>query len=127
PGAFAVLSAKTGFPAGVVPRQPAWTEAMADFRSRGAVLLALLLFFQFGNEWSIAGWLPIFLIHRLGMSPQAALKLLAIYWLALLIGRVAAIAILRRGAQGRGLLRGAAAAHLGCALLRLSADQVVAD
>src|SRR5262249_6794001 len=57
PGAFAVLYAKTGFPAGVVPRQPAWAEAMADFRSRGAVLLALLLFFQFGNEWSIAGWL----------------------------------------------------------------------
>src|SRR5262249_14050732 len=117
PGAFAVLYAKTGFPAGVVPRQPAWAEAMADFRSRRARLLALLLFFQFGNEWSIAGWLPIFLIHRLGMSPQAALKLLAIYWLALLIGRVAAIAILRRVAHGRVLIGSAAAAMLGCMIL----------
>ena len=39
----------------------------------GAVLFALLLFFQFGNEWSIAGWLPLFLIRRVGLSPKAAL------------------------------------------------------
>jgi len=31
---------------------------MADFRSPGAVLFALLLFCQFGNEWSIAGGYP---------------------------------------------------------------------
>ena len=35
-----------------------------SFRSPGAVLFALLLFIQFGNEWSIAGWLPLFLIRR---------------------------------------------------------------
>ena len=27
-----------------------------DFKNPGAVLFGLLLFFQFGNEWSIAGW-----------------------------------------------------------------------
>ena len=53
-----------------------------DFRSPGAILFALLLFFQFGNEWSIAGWLPLFLIRRVGLSPQAALMMLALYWLA---------------------------------------------
>lgn len=121
PGAFAVLYGKTGFPAAALPRQPTWKEAIADFRSRGAVLLALLLFFQFGNEWSIAGWLPIFLIHRLGLSPQAALKLLALYWLALLLGRIGAIAMLRRVAHGRVLFGSAAGAMCGCMAL-LSTD-----
>ena len=53
-----------------------------------AVLLALLLFFQLGNEWALAGWLALFLTQRLGISPAAALLMLALYWLALLVGRV---------------------------------------
>ena len=39
----------------------------------GAVLLSLLLFFQLGNEWALAGWLPLFLSQRLGISPPSAL------------------------------------------------------
>jgi FHS family glucose/mannose:H+ symporter-like MFS transporter len=117
PAAFAVLYAKTRFPPSIIPAQPDWKQALADFRSRGAVLLALLLFFQFGNEWSIAGWLPIFLIHRLGVSPGAALNLLAIYWSALLLGRIGALAILRRVSHGRVLMGSAASAMFGCMLL----------
>ena len=49
---------------------PRIAQLLRDLRSPGAVLFALLLFFQFGNEWSIAGWLPIFLIHRLGIEPE---------------------------------------------------------
>jgi hypothetical protein len=123
PGAFAILYAKTGFPPSAIPHQPTWKEAIAEFRGRGAVLLALLLFFQFGNEWSIAGWLPIFLIHRLGLSPEAALKLLALYWLALLLGRIGAIAVLRRVAHGRVLMGSAAAAMFGCILLLSTNNQ----
>ena len=33
------------------------------------MLLSLLLFFQLGNEWALAGWLPLFLSQRLGISP----------------------------------------------------------
>ena len=91
PALFAILYAKTAFPAIVTQPQLSIKQALADFRSRGAVLLALLLFFQFGNEWSIAGWLTIFLIHRLGVSPQASLEMLALYWLALLLGRIGAL------------------------------------
>ena len=56
-------------------------QAFADFRSLAAVLFALLLFVQFGNEWAIAGWLPLFLIQRLGISPESSLMLLAAYGL----------------------------------------------
>jgi MFS transporter, FHS family, glucose/mannose:H+ symporter len=117
PASFAVLYAKTSFPPSVIPPQPSWKQALADFRSRGAVSLALLLFFQFGNEWSIAGWLPIFLIHRLGVSPGAALNLLALYWSALLLGRIGALAILRRVSHGRVLMGSAASAMFGCMVL----------
>jgi FHS family glucose/mannose:H+ symporter-like MFS transporter len=117
PASFAVLYARTSFPPSVIPPQPSWKQALADFRSRGAVSLALLLFFQFGNEWSIAGWLPIFLIHRLGVSPGAALNLLALYWSALLLGRIGALAILRRVSHGRVLMGSAASAMFGCMVL----------
>lgn len=121
PALFAVLYAKTSFPAAAPPQQPDLKQALQDFRSRGAVLLALLLFFQFGNEWSIAGWLSIFLIHRLGISPEGALEMLALYWLALLFGRIGAIVLLRRVSHLRVLLASATAALFGCLLL-LSTD-----
>ncbi len=57
--------------------------------------------FHLGNEWAIAGWLPLFLSQRLGMSPQTAILILALYWLALLIGRVAAQWILSHMRHGR--------------------------
>ena len=60
-------------------------DVAKDLRSALAIMFALLLFFQFASEWSIAGWLPVFLIDRLGLSPGTAVQLLAIYWLALTV------------------------------------------
>ena len=71
PALFACLYARTAIPAKAPVAQADLRRVIRDFRSLGAVLFALLLFFQFGNEWSIAGWLPLFLIRRLGMSPPA--------------------------------------------------------
>jgi MFS transporter, FHS family, glucose/mannose:H+ symporter len=92
-------------------------QALDDFRSLGAVLFALLLFFQFANEWSIAGWLPLFLIRRVGLSPIAALRLLALYWLFLLTGRLITAAALSRVHHGWLLGSSVIAALLGCLLL----------
>ena len=96
---------------------------MRDFRSLGALLFALLLFFQFGNEWSIAGWLPLFLVRRLGMSPPASLGMLSLYWLALLVGRVAAVAILPMVRHSLLLAGSVLAALLGCMLLAFTNNQ----
>ncbi|HJT89155.1 MAG TPA: MFS transporter [Bryobacteraceae bacterium] len=92
-------------------------QAFPDFRSAGAILFALLLFFQFGNEWSIAGWLPLFVIRRVGLSPTNALLVLALYWLLLLLGRVIAISILPRVRHGRLLLGSVFSALAGCLIL----------
>jgi FHS family glucose/mannose:H+ symporter-like MFS transporter len=123
PALFTALYANTRFPPADFGREPTFQDAIRDFRSRGALLLALLLFFQFGNEWSVAGWLTIFIIHRLGASPEAALEILASYWLALLLGRIAALAVLRRVSHGRVLVSSSAAAMFGCLLLLSTNNQ----
>ena len=69
-------------------------EMLADLRSIATVLFSLLLFFQFGNEWAIAGWLPLFLIHRFGLNPAWAIGILGFYFFALIFGRLVAQALL---------------------------------
>lgn len=117
PGIFAGLYARTGYVAAPAGTHPTLMQAVADFRSPGAVLFALLLFFQFGNEWSIAGWLPLFLIRRVGLSPEAALLTLALYWAFLMIGRLVAVAVLPRARHGRVLMGSVMAALFGCFIL----------
>jgi hypothetical protein len=117
PGSFAVWYARGSFAQPVIARTPTLAQFLRDLRSPGAILLAALLLFQFGNEWSIAGWLPIFLIRRLGASPKLGLFLLAIFWLSLIVGRLAAVALLPRVRHGRFLLVSAVEAVFGCLLL----------
>jgi fucose permease len=117
PGIFAGLYANTSYTTPPEGTQPSLRQAFEDFRTPGALLFALLLFFQFGNEWSIAGWLPMLLIRRVGLSPLAALMHLALYWLCLLTGRLVAVAILPRVKHGRLLMGSVLAALFGCLIL----------
>jgi hypothetical protein len=117
PGLFVWLYFKSSYKVPPVGTHPTLRQALRDFRSIGAILFALLLFFQFGNEWSIAGWLPLFLIRRVGLSPKAALFDLALYWMFLMGGRMAAVQILRQVSHARLLLASVAAALFGCLVL----------
>jgi fucose permease len=117
PGVFAFVYYRMNIPAIDTKGQPSLQDAVRDFRSFGTVAFALLLFFQFGNEWTIAGWLPMFLIEELGISPKTSILLLALYWTALLVGRVVLFAILRRVGHGRLLFLSASGAAFGCILL----------
>src|SRR5271169_2418154 len=117
PGFFTIWCARGTFAAPAIVKQPSLAQLFRDLRRPGAILFALLLFFQFGNEWSIAGWLPIFLIRRLGISPKSSLWTLAVYWLALLVGRLAAVALLPRIKHGKFLMASAGAAMFGCLIL----------
>jgi FHS family glucose/mannose:H+ symporter-like MFS transporter len=91
--------------------------------SVAAILMALVLFFQFGTEWSIAAWLPLLLIQRLGMSPQGALLMLTMYWLALMAGRLLAQPVLARVAHGRILAVSAASVMFACLLLGVTGSR----
>ena len=99
------------------PHTNVW-EVMRGLKSPGAVLFTLLLFFHLGNEWTLAGWLPVFLVQRVGLSPDRAIFLLAVFWLALLLGRVAAQGVLAHVRHGGLLLGSAAASLLGCVILQ---------
>lgn len=120
PAIFAGIYVRSVHPAPPAVTQPSLRQALADFRSPGAIMFALLLFFQFGNEWSIAGWLPILLIRRVGLSPKAALLTLAVYWLCLMTGRLGAVAILPRVRHGRLLMGSVLLALFGCLILYLT-------
>ena len=117
PAIFAVMYSRETYQALPEGAHPTISQAFQDFKSLGAVLFALLLFFQFGNELSIAGWLPLLLIRRIGLSPAAALGDLALYWFALMAGRLASAAILPHVRHSRLLLGSAAAAIFGCVIL----------
>ncbi|HWR51545.1 MAG TPA: MFS transporter [Bryobacteraceae bacterium] len=128
PSILIFLAALPGYGAGIFAlsglrvqedRQPgpSFRQAVSDFRSPGAVLLALLLFFQFGNEWAIAGWLPLYLIRRIGVSPEGSLALLAAYWLALIVGRMVVLSILPIISHGKLLGGSVLAALFGCIIL----------
>jgi fucose permease len=117
PGFFAGIYARKSYAVASQGTHPTLRQALQDFRSPGAVLFALLLFFQFGNEWSIAGWLPIFLNHRVGLSPSSSLMILAVYWLFLIGGRLVAVAILPRVRHGRLLMGSMLSAIFGCLVL----------
>lgn len=98
-------------------RETEWRQTLAALKSPVGVILALVLFFQFGNEWSLAGWLPLLLTKRVGVSPATSLLMLTLYWLALLVGRVLASAILDRVAHGKLLGASVLAALFGCVVL----------
>jgi FHS family glucose/mannose:H+ symporter-like MFS transporter len=122
PAIFACIYAGSSYTALPASGHPTLRQALEDFRSPGAVLFALLLFVQFGNEWSIAGWLPLFLIRRVGLSPSSSLMLLTLYWLFLMTGRLGAVMILPRVRHSILLFGSGIAAMFGCLLLFLAHD-----
>jgi MFS transporter, FHS family, glucose/mannose:H+ symporter len=117
---YGIWYAKSG-PISYRPRAyVSFLEALKDFRSPGAVFFALLLFFQFANEWAIAGWLPLFLIQKLGIAPASGLLLLSLYFAALVVGRILTQALLPRVSNARMLMGSVLAALAGCVLLSLT-------
>jgi fucose permease len=123
PGFSAGLYAKSNLPRTPVVQVFALSQVWRDFKNPGAVLFSLLLFFQFGNEWSIAGWLPLFLIRRLGISPEASLLILALYWAALLVGRMVSQLIMKRISHAALLISSILSALLGTIVLAFTNNQ----
>jgi fucose permease len=127
PGLFIIVFAKGKFPSEILKNELPLRRVIQDFKNPGAILFALLLFFQFGNEWSIAGWLPIFLIRRLGVSPEGSLWMLAFYCGSLLVGRVAASGLLKIVSHGKLLLWSIVLALFGCIVLTYTTNRFGAN
>lgn len=117
PGWFTIFYARSKFAKPDLSGRRPIGEVLSDLRSPAALFFALLLFFQFGNEWTLAGWLPLFLVQRLGISPEKSLLLLALFWLSLLVGRIVSQSILRHVSHTWLLFCCAMGAFFGCVIL----------
>lgn len=123
PAFFSIFFIKSKFQSDTRPQHPGFKDSLSDFRTLSGMLFLLLLFFQFGSEWAIAGWLPLFLIQRLGVSPASSLFMLAFYWFSLLVGRVIAQTVLPR-VNHAGLLFGSTLAALFGAVMLTATDNL---
>ncbi len=118
PAGFLILYIRASFAPDPEPgAEPTLRQALASLKNPSAVLFMLLLFFQFGNEWSLAGWLPLYLVQRLGTSPASALGMLALYWFALVAGRFVVFSVLPAVNRKKMLGASVIAALFGCLLL----------
>ncbi len=97
-------------------------SALKDTRSVAALLFSVLLFLQSGNEFVIAGWLPLFLIQRLGTNPVLAILALATYFAALTIGRITVRGLLPLVAHRKLLTASVLIAMSGYLLLTFAPD-----
>lgn len=119
PGFFAAAFGRVQYDAPVI-QPPGAAEILAGFRSPLAIQFGVLLLLQFANEWSVAGWLALFVTQRLGLNPATSLLYLAIYWGALLAGRIIAQRVIAHARHSRILLIGISSAVLGCTILSLT-------
>jgi MFS transporter, FHS family, glucose/mannose:H+ symporter len=81
------------------------------------VAMALLLFFQSGNEFLLGGYIATFLTRELALSLTAASYALAGYWAAIMLARAVLSRVLLHVSAGAVVLGGAIAAAAGALLI----------
>ncbi len=100
-----------------------WRELPEVAKYQGILLLASILFCESGNEACIAGWTSTYL-GVAGYTPRIATLVLATYWAALMLSRMAAARILRDVGKLRLVIWCAFVALAGCVVL-LTAKSLV--
>ncbi len=118
PAAFGWMYRKSAFSLEPVPHQPAPAAFLVTLRNPGAVLLSLLLFFQFSaiGPW-LVGW-RCSSVNGSGLVQRRPLWMLGLYWASLIVGGVAQWILPR--VRHSWLL-------LGCVVLACSAGGAVGD
>jgi fucose permease len=112
-----LITALTPFPA---PKQPqGFPLAAAGQLVRDPVLLlmGLMLFLESGMEITVGGWAATFFTEELQVPEQRALVYLSLYWLGMMLTRIALGWLLRRVAPARVLLGCLAVGFAGALLL----------
>lgn len=100
---FVVTLAVT-FPA---PKQPQGFPLAAAARligDRVLLLHGLMLFLASGMEITVGGWTSTFFNEELGLPPERAIGVLSLYWLGMMLARLALPRLLRHTTPARALL-----------------------
>jgi fucose permease len=112
-----LVTVATPFPA---PKQPhGFPLAAAKELLRDSVLLTmgLMLFLESGMEITVGGWTATFFKEELQIGEQRALVYLSLYWLGMMLARLALGFVLKRAAPVGVLLGAISVATVGALLL----------
>ncbi len=115
-GACALLFLTMKFPEASEAQRFSLREAMQVARTPGVLVLGFLLFCQSGNEASVAGWTSTY-VGETGLGAATATLILAGYWAALMVGRLAAAQLLKFVGKRQLVLGSGLGAALGAAIL----------
>ena len=103
-----------------------WQAARRAALDPAVILLAWVLFFYSAVEISTAGWVRTYLEQDFHLPPQASKTLLTVFWIALMVGRLAASQVVRKVRGSHVVLGASVGAVAGLLLLALAPNAVVA-
>ena len=103
-----------------------WAEARRLAFDRTVILLAFVLFFYGALEIGSAGWIRTFFEKEFQTSAQASKMILTGFWVALMLGRLAASQVVKKIAGPKLVLGAAVGATAGLALTALAPSAPVA-
>lgn len=115
----------TPFPAPKQAQGFPLAHAAALLRDPSLLLLGLILFLASGLEITVGGWTATYFQEELGIAGQRALVFLSLYWLGMMLARLALGRVLRR-ASGVRVLLGCLGTALVGALVLVSTRDVAA-
>ena len=101
-----------------------WREAGRLALDPAVIILACVLFFYSGVEISTAGWTRTFLQQDLHAAPQTSKSILTMFWIAMMVGRLAASQVVK-WVRGPHLLLGAALSAVAGLLVVATAHSIV--
>ena len=121
-----VFIAFTVFPAAKQPQGFPIADAGRLVRDKLILLMGVMLFLQSGIEITVGGWTSTFVTEELAVPPRSALIILSLYWMGMMLARLALGYLLRRTSPFRALYVCLAIALAGSALLLTTRDAGVA-
>ncbi|HET7564113.1 MAG TPA: MFS transporter, partial [Gemmatimonadaceae bacterium] len=120
-----IVTAVAHFPAPKQAQGFPLVDAGRLIRDPMLLLMGLMLFLESGMEISVGGWTATYFHEVLGLADQRALVFLSLYWLGMMLTRLALGWLLLRASAVRVLLGCLAVAFVG-ALLLLGTQSVAA-
>jgi FHS family glucose/mannose:H+ symporter-like MFS transporter len=118
-----VLAALSTFPPSKQPHGFPVADARRLLREPALLLMGLILFLQSGVESTVGGWITTFVAEELNVVAERAPLYLSIFWLGLMLARLALGIVLRHTSAMR-VLRVSIAVSLASALMLVSSRSV---
>jgi MFS transporter, FHS family, glucose/mannose:H+ symporter len=121
-----LITVVTPFPAPKQPQGFPLAAAKGLVRDPVLLLMGLMLFLESGMEITVGGWTATFFKQELQIPDQRALVYLSLYWLGMMLARIALGSVLRRATPTRVLMGCLTVGFVGALLLILTRDASVA-